>query len=114
MTGHDEAFAAFRERREAERAATVKVTWRKISPMTGGGWSGIGPQGKDALVFVNEARPATKEDGIGHGWSFATVYDYGRIVAGERVIEGSATLRRKAQERAAALLGASEPTKDRA
>lgn len=103
---HDDAFAAFRAHREAERAADVKVTWRKISPMTGGGWSGIGPQGKDALVFVSEPRSATKEDDIGHGWAFTTLYDYGRIVDGKRVVEGHAMLKSKAQERAAALLGA--------
>lgn len=47
---HTEAFQAHVARREAERAATVKVTWRKVSDMTGGGWSGLGPNG--ALVYV--------------------------------------------------------------
>lgn len=43
---HDEAFAAHRARREEERARTVKVTWRKVSELTGGGWSGLGPDGR--------------------------------------------------------------------
>lgn len=71
---HDEAFEGFRARREAERAANIKVTWRKVSPLTGGGWSGLGPDG--ALVYVGEAQPP-----LGF-------HSYGRIVDGTRRLAG--------------------------
>lgn len=75
---HTEAFAAFRARREAARAAEVKVTWRKISEMTRGGWSALGPNG--ALRWV-----ARETSG----------YAYGDYVDGERRTEGyAATLAR--------------------
>lgn len=47
---HTDAFAAFHEDRARARAEAIKVTWRKVSEMTGGGWSGLGPAG--ALVYV--------------------------------------------------------------
>ena len=50
MTDHTDRFARHVTQRDAERAARVKVTWRKVSDLTGGGWSGLGPKG--ALVYV--------------------------------------------------------------
>jgi hypothetical protein len=66
MTGsHDTAFAEFRARREENRAREVKVTWRKVSPMTGGGWSALGRDG--ALGFVNPKRASGFEYGLRDG-----------------------------------------------
>lgn len=62
---HDDAFATFRAERDAERATAVKVTWRKVSPMTGGGWSALGRDG--ALGFVNPKRPSGYEYGLRDG-----------------------------------------------
>lgn len=59
MAGHTERFAEFHARRNEQRAAEVKVTWRKVSEDTGGGWSGLGPNGQ--LVWVaryDETRPS--------------------------------------------------------
>lgn len=64
-SGHDAAFAAFQARREAERAAAVKVTWRKVSPMTGGGWSALGPEGR--LGFVAPKQPSGYPWGLRDG-----------------------------------------------
>lgn len=58
---HDERFAAFRAEREAERAQAVKVTWRKVADITGGGWSGLGPDGQ--LVYVSHRITGGLHDG---------------------------------------------------
>lgn len=68
-------------------AATVKVTWRKVSPLTGGGWSGLGPNG--ALVFVQAA---------GRG------FDYGTRDGQVKTIKGSAPTLPRAKRAAASLL----------
>lgn len=86
---HDEAFAALQARKRAEEAlAGPRVTWRRVSSITGGGYSGLGPEGK--LVFVEE-RPAGS-------WNF------GDVVDGVRVVRGFAPTRKRAQSAAAALL----------
>lgn len=53
---HDADFAKFREDRARERAEQVRVTWRRVSADTGGGWSGLGPDGR--LVYVVGAQGA--------------------------------------------------------
>lgn len=99
---HDEAFAAFRERKRATEAATVKVTWRRARWGIGEtGYSGLGPGGQ--LVWVGEARPATEEE-YGHGWSFAELHPYGRVVDGFRVEEGTSYTVAKAKQAAEKLL----------
>lgn len=99
---HDEAFAALQARkRAAESAGPPRVTWRKVSRLTGGGFSGLGPAG--ALVWVGPARPARKGEG-GAGWAFRELYDYGRVTDGERVVYGSAYAVPEAKRRAEALL----------
>lgn len=95
MVTHDERFLEFVARKRAEEAAIVKVTWRKVSADTGGGWSGLGPKG--ALVFAREA-PSKRWDGA--------KYEYGTIDGKVRVLCGGAKTLRSAKERAAALLGA--------
>lgn len=99
---HDDAFAAHVARRDAARAArdVGRVTWRKVSPMTGGGWSGIGAGGR--LVWV---RPTDEEDpALGVG------YEIGRIEDGARV--RTATLYRatlaEAKREAAGLLASGD------
>lgn len=74
---HDAAFAEHRALRAAQRAATPKVTWRKVSDLTGGGWSGLGPDG--TLVWI-----ALHGDG-----SDRRLWDFGRVVDGARVREAS-------------------------
>lgn len=69
---HTEAFAAFRAKRDEDRAREAKVTWRKVSDLTGEGWSGLGPNG--ALVWV--------------GPLSITHYSYGRVVDGRRELCG--------------------------
>jgi len=85
---HDEAFAAFRAKREQERAAEKKVTWRKVSELTGGGWSGLGPAG--LLVWVKEESPG--------------YVPYGRVSGSKRAQLGWARTVQAAKARAAALL----------
>lgn len=64
---HTERFEEFRARRDAERQANPKVTWRRVSKDTGGGWSGLGPNGK--LVYVTEASTWGSKDGaFSYGW----------------------------------------------
>lgn len=67
-------FEEFVARKDAERAARARtrVTWRRVSPDTGGGWSGLGPEGR--LVFARLAEP--------HGWEYGTVEGRSRVVAG--------------------------------
>jgi hypothetical protein len=96
---HDDAFAKFRAEREAERAAEVKVTWRKVDPLTGGGWSGLGPDGQ--LVFV--ARRGDQ-------------YDYGDVIQDTRPWRrsrvGTAITLARAKKAAAALFN-DAPTRRR-
>lgn len=50
---HDEKFAAMQARKAEEAAAAPgRVTWRKVSPQTGGGYSGLGPNMRLAWVAV--------------------------------------------------------------
>src|SRR5581483_3962822 len=72
---HTEAFAEFRAKRDAERAAEIKVTWRKVSEDTGGGWSGLGPNG--ALVFVRR-----EASGFAYGDVHKTMTPWRRSVVG--------------------------------
>ena len=67
-------FAAFVEQRNDERARTVKVTWRKVSDLTGGGWSGLGPNG--ALVYV--------ERNARQGFTYGHRYGARKVAIGER------------------------------
>jgi hypothetical protein len=92
VTGHTDRFAEHVARRDTERATQIKVTWRKVSPDTGGGWSGLGPAG--ALVFV---RPA---GGPGQGQSH---YEFGRVEGSARVYAGTAATLPQAKLAAAAL-----------
>jgi hypothetical protein len=93
--GHDEAFAAFRAEREAQREAEVKVTWRKVSEDTGGGWSGLGPNG--ALVFVD---PRTSTG----------FYRFGCVLGHERVTHSYADTLARAKRAAEALFTHEAPT----
>jgi hypothetical protein len=80
---HDAAFAKLVESRAREREQDVRVTWRKVSALTGGGWSGLGPDG--ALVYVEPGGAP------GHGQSH---YFYGTLstYAGSqiRTVKGTA------------------------
>lgn len=76
---HDQKFAELRERHEQERAAEVRVTWRKVSWLTGGGWSGLCPLG--ALVYVEPA--GAPGSGQSH-YFFGRVGGKGRVYAGTR------------------------------
>lgn len=91
---HDEAFAELQARKRAEEEATVKVTWRKVSPMTGGGYSGLGPNGQ--LVFVDAPDASRRHRG----------YDYGTRDGAVKTIRGSAPTLALAKTAAAKLLGA--------
>jgi len=61
-------------RRKLERENTVKVTWRRVSEDTGGGWSGLGPGG--ALVFVRK--------GGRLGYVYGHRYGKRTVTSGER------------------------------
>lgn len=99
---HDVAFAAFQSRKRAEEAAAPpRVTWRKVSPLTGGGWSGLGAAG--ALVWVGDARPSTPADAA-QGWEFPHAHEYGRVTDGKRVTSGLALSAVVGKRKAAALL----------
>lgn len=98
---HDEAFAAMQARKRAnEAAAPPRVTWRRVSADTGGGLSGLGPDG--ILVWVGPARPGTPDD-LARGWAFAEFYDFGRLVDGVRVVVGASFSQTEAKKRAATL-----------
>lgn len=89
---HTEDFAAFRARRDAERARMPRVTWRRVSADTGGGYSGLGPAG--ALVYA-----------VGRGLSGSRrVFDYGAVLNGKRVRRGSQDTLAAAKLCAASLL----------
>lgn len=48
---HDDAFAAFQERKRQAETSEVKVTWRRATWGDGAkGWSGLAPDGR--LLFV--------------------------------------------------------------
>ena len=89
---HTESFAAFQARRDAERAQARKVTWRKVSELTGGGYSGLGPAG--ALAWVKEVSPG--------------YVPYGRVIGSERVQLGWARTLQAAKASAAAILTGGE------
>lgn len=98
---HDEAFAAMQARKRAnEAAAPPRVTWRRVSADTGGGLSGLGPDG--ILVWIGPARPGTPDD-LARGWAFAEFYDFGRLVEGVRVVVGASHSPNEAKKRAATL-----------
>lgn len=86
---HTEAFEAFRARRDEERREHVKVTWRRVSGDTGGGYSGLGPDGK--LVFVKKS-PSRE------------MFDYGDVSGKVRTIRGTARTLTSAKTAAANLL----------
>lgn len=73
---HTEGFARHVEARQSERDSIVRVTWRKVAPSTGGGWSGLGPDGR--LVYTV---PETEARG--------SLHEYGRVVNRRRVRGGS-------------------------
>jgi len=87
IPSHTEAFAAFREDRARERAQEVRVTWRRVSTQTGGGWSGLGPDGR--LVYVG---PASKGE--------PRLYEYGRRVGDRKAAAGSKTTLEEAKRAA--------------
>ena len=81
-------FAEYVEQRDRERARRPKVTWRKVSELTGGGWSGLGPNG--ALLYVKQ--------------NARTFYDYGHR-EGKRLMRiGERRTLASAKEAAAELL----------
>lgn len=92
QVSHDDAFAELRARKSAEAEATIKVTWRKVSALTGGGWSGLGPNG--ALVYV---RLATDP------WEGQSHYIYGRVVDQNRYMVGTRPTIPEAKRAAASL-----------
>lgn len=69
-----EEFDEFSRRRDAERAAAARVTWRKVSDLTGGGWSGLGPRGR--LVFVRK--------NVRQGYEYGHRYGKRTVTIGER------------------------------
>ena len=82
-------FEEFRSRRERERAASEagRATWRRVSDLTGGGYSGYGAGGR--LVYVLRS-DAYSEDGP---WVFGTVGEGGvRIAVGRRKTLAAAKL----------------------
>lgn len=84
-------FDEFVARKDAARAERNRrrVTWRKVSAMTGGGWSGLGPGFR--LCFV---RPAATGD----------LYEYGVLDGPTRVVKGTRPTLRAAKDAAAAAL----------
>jgi hypothetical protein len=63
-------FEEFIAKKDAARAAApIRVTWRKVSVDTGGGWSGIGPAGPSLL-----ARVTRSDERVWTG--YGTVYRY--------------------------------------
>lgn len=91
--GHDAAFAEFQARkREAEAAAPARVTWRRVSADTGGGLSGLGPEGR--LVFIQR-----RASGFAFGW----------IVGTARPVSGSATTLASAKTAAERLFDKPDP-----
>jgi hypothetical protein len=84
---HTDEFNEFRARREAERRARVKVTWRKVDELTGGGYSGYGPAG--ALVYIVLSNDS---------------WEFGRFAGKRRIRVGTARTRKLAKELATEIL----------
>jgi hypothetical protein len=88
-----EDFERFRAGKRAKEAGELRVTWRRVHPDTGGGYSGIGPGG--ALVYAKRrGRPGLH----------TTVFDFGIVLDGKRVCRGSRDTLREAKLAAADLL----------
>ena len=71
--GHDARFAALHARRERERAVG-RIRWRRVSPLTGGGYAGWSERGS---VFAGPADVATR------AWPYGCIEQRQRIKAGE-------------------------------
>jgi hypothetical protein len=80
-------FARFRARREAERAAAWTLVWRRVSPVTGGGWTARAADFRRVYVVRVEGG-----------------YEYGLVVDGARERRGSAGSLPAAKLSAASLL----------
>lgn len=77
-----EEFVAERDAARAERDRG-RVTWRRVSADTGGGYSGYGSGGR--LVFVRFNENANRNELFTGEWEFGRILSGGlRVIAGRR------------------------------
>jgi hypothetical protein len=93
-------FDEFQAKKTAERAAAPpRVTWRRVSLDTGGGWSGIGPDGPSLVVRVkrSDERRLIGPGRYGYVYNIWLVRDGRTVVRSTRQIHGGTLTAAKAQ-----------------